>query len=95
MIQNEYRQENKDSSLIADFGFVNNFKYTEINKKKSISLNKVFLGTHAKRMSQDCIQLHGGMGVAKEMSIGHYFARITTFCSLFGNADYHLKKFAS
>ena len=30
-------------------------------------------------MSQDCIQLHGGMGVAKEMSIGHYFARITTF----------------
>ena len=26
MIQNEYRQENKDSSFIADFGFVNNFK---------------------------------------------------------------------
>ena len=34
MIQNEYRQENKDSSLIADFGLVNNFKSTETNKKK-------------------------------------------------------------
>ena len=31
MIQNEYRQENKDSSLIADFGLVNNFKSTETN----------------------------------------------------------------
>ena len=37
MIQNEYRQENKDSSLIADFGLVNNFKSTETNKKKNIS----------------------------------------------------------
>ena len=67
----------------------------EIDRKKSISLNKVFLGTHAKRMSQDCIQLHGGMGVAKEMSIGHYFARITTFCSLFGNADYHKERYSN
>ena len=37
MIQNEYRQENKDSSLIADFGLVNNFKSTETNKKKYIT----------------------------------------------------------
>ena len=37
MFQNEYRQENENSSLIADFGFVNNFKSTENNKKKNIS----------------------------------------------------------
>ena len=67
----------------------------EIRQKKSISLNKIFLGTHAKRMSQDCIQLHGGMGVAKEMSIGHYFSRITTFCSLFGNTDYHKERYSN
>ena len=30
-------------------------------------------------MSQDCIQLHGGMGVAKEMSIGHYFSKLQLF----------------
>ncbi|MDC3023887.1 acyl-CoA dehydrogenase family protein [Alphaproteobacteria bacterium] len=67
----------------------------EINRKKCISLNKIFLGTHAKRMSQDCIQLHGGMGVAKEMSIGHYFSRITTFCSLFGSTDYHKERYSN
>ena len=37
MLQNEFRQENKDSSFIGDFGFVNNFKSSEINKKKNIS----------------------------------------------------------
>ena len=64
-------------------------------RKKNISLNKLFLGTHAKKMAQDCIQLHGGMGVAKEMNIGHYFSRITTFCSLFGSTDYHKERYAS
>ena len=34
MIQNEYRQENKDSSFIADFGFVNNFKSKKPSAKK-------------------------------------------------------------
>ena len=65
------------------------------NRKKSISLSKIFLGTHAKKMAQDCIQLHGGMGVAKEMNIGHYFSKITTFCSLFGSTDYHKERYAS
>ena len=33
MLQNEFRQENKDSSFLADFGFVNNFKSTEYESK--------------------------------------------------------------
>ncbi len=70
------------------------FMQEDKNRKKNISLNKIFLGTHAKKMSQDCVQLHGGMGVAKEMSIGHYFSKITTFCTLFGNTDYHKERYA-
>ena len=34
-------------------------------RKKSISLNKIFLGTHAKRMSQDCIQVTWWYGSGK------------------------------
>ena len=37
MFQNEYRQVNKNSSLILDFGFVDNYKSSLSNKKKSIS----------------------------------------------------------
>ncbi len=64
-------------------------------RKKNISLNKIFLSSRAKFMSQDCIQLHGGMGVAKEMSIGHYFSKITAFSTLFGSIDYHRERYAA
>ena len=37
LIQNEYRQENKSSSFIADFGFVNGFKSSEVNERKNIN----------------------------------------------------------
>ena len=37
MLQNEYRQKNKNSSLIADIGIVNNFTSPSTNKKKNIN----------------------------------------------------------
>ena len=37
MFQNEYRQINQSSSLTLDFGFVDNYKSSLSNKKKSIS----------------------------------------------------------
>ena len=64
-------------------------------RSKNISLNKIFLGTRANIMAKDCIQLHGGMGVAKEMSIGHFLSKITVFCSLFGSTDYHKERYSN
>lgn len=64
------------------------------DRKKKISLNKIFLGSDAKIMGQECIQIHGGMGVANEMDVGHFFKRLTVMCGIFGNTDYHLKRFA-
>ena len=63
-------------------------------RKKKISLNKIFLGTEAKKISQECIQIFGGMGVANEMDIGHFFKRLTVMCGIFGDVDFHLKRFA-
>ena len=37
MIQTEYRQENKHSSLIADVGLTNGFKTSSTNKKENIN----------------------------------------------------------
>ena len=37
MFQNEYRQENKNSSFIADFGITNGFKSSQATKKKNIN----------------------------------------------------------
>ena len=41
MLQNEFRQENKNSSLIADFGITNGYKSSVTNEKKNI--NHVFV----------------------------------------------------
>ena len=64
------------------------------SRKKSISLNKIFLGTHAKEIAKECIQLHGGMGVAEEMQIGHYFKRILCANVIFGDSDYHYNRYS-
>ena len=45
--------------------------------------------------AKEAVQLHGGMGVSEEMMIGHYLKKMISIDALFGNADYHLKKFAS
>ena len=71
--------------------FSNNVKNED--RIKNISLNKIFLGTKAKEVAQDSIQLHGGMGVANEMAIGHYFKRLTALCTLFGDSEYHYRRY--
>lgn len=56
--------------------------------KHLIGRNGIFIGENA-------VQLHGGMGMTEELAIGHYFKRILVIDSQFGNADYHLEKFAA
>jgi pimeloyl-CoA dehydrogenase small subunit len=60
---------------------------------KSVSATKAQIGAAAKFVGQNSIQLHGGMGMTDEYSIGHYFKRLTMIEMLFGNTDYHIRKF--
>lgn len=51
---------------------------------------KVWLGRGGRRIGQEAIQIHGGMGMTDEMGVGHYFKRLTAVDLLFGTADEHL-----
>jgi pimeloyl-CoA dehydrogenase small subunit len=62
---------------------------------KAVSAAKAQVGQAAKFVGEQSIQLHGGMGMTDEYSIGHYFKRLTTIEMLFGNTDYHFKRFAA
>ena len=84
------KEEMRSLNCSAQVSFFNNYPKERI---KSISLNKIFLDTKAKEAAQDCIQLHGGMGVANEMSIGHFFKKLTFLSMLFGDSDYHYKRY--
>ena len=62
--------------------------------KKAISGLKYQVGRAAKFIGQQSVQLHGGMGVTEELNVGHFFKRLTTIITIFGNTDYHLKRYS-
>jgi alkylation response protein AidB-like acyl-CoA dehydrogenase len=62
--------------------------------RRSISAVKYQVGTAAKKVGQEAVQLHGGMGVTWDLDIAHYFKRLTAIGQIFGNADWHLDKLA-
>jgi alkylation response protein AidB-like acyl-CoA dehydrogenase len=51
---------------------------------------KVQIGRSARFIGQSAIQLHGGIGMASEYPVGHYFRRLTAIDLLLGDADHHL-----
>ena len=56
-----------------------------------IAALKVQLGKATRFVGAQAIQLHGGIGVTEEYSIGHYFKRLTFIDSLFGSGAQHQK----
>ncbi len=61
--------------------------------QKAVSAFKVQVGKSGRFVGQNAVQLHGGMGMTDELNIGHYFKRLTIIDTLFGNTDFHLKRF--
>ena len=61
---------------------------------KAIAGLKYHIGKAGKFVGQQSVQLHGGMGVTDELNVGHYFKRLTTIGTIFGNSDYHLTKYS-
>ncbi|HVY90847.1 MAG TPA: acyl-CoA dehydrogenase family protein [Hyphomonadaceae bacterium] len=62
-------------------------------RKLAASGAKVQVGKAGKLISQDAVQIHGGMGMTDELNVGHYFKRVTMIESQFGNTDWHLRRY--
>jgi pimeloyl-CoA dehydrogenase small subunit len=63
-------------------------------RSHSVSAAKVQIGRSGRFVGQQAIQLHGGVGVTQEYSVGHYFKRMTMIDTAFGDADHHLSRVA-
>jgi alkylation response protein AidB-like acyl-CoA dehydrogenase len=62
---------------------------------RATSAAKAKIGRCARFIGQQAVQLHGGMGVTEELNIGAYFKRLISFEILFGNTDFHLRRYAA
>ena len=63
-------------------------------RRKAMAAAKVQIGRSGRFVGQQAIQLHGGIGMTMEYKVGHYFKRVTTIDTLFGDADHHLAELA-
>jgi len=61
----------------------------------AVSAAKIKIADNARLISQEAIQLHGGMGMSEELKVSHSFRRLTMIAQQFGDADHHLERFAS
>ena len=55
----------------------------------AVSVAKSYVGEHAPGMLQDCIQLHGGIGVTWEHDLHLFLRRVTLYRSMFGTPEQH------
>ena len=64
-------------------------------RRRAVSAAKVKIADAARAVSQEAVQLHGGMGMTEELKISHTFRRLTTLGQRFGDADHHLERYAA
>lgn len=65
-----------------------------VERTRAISAAKSQIGRSGRHVGQECIQLHGGIGMTMEYKAGHYFKRMTMIDRLYGDADQHLTTLA-
>ncbi len=63
-------------------------------RARNIARAKVGVGQAGRFVSQNAVQLHGGIGMTEEYAIGHFFRRVMVIEHLFGDTAYHLDRLA-
>ncbi|MFH1604375.1 MAG: acyl-CoA dehydrogenase family protein, partial [Pseudomonadota bacterium] len=64
-------------------------------RRRSVSAAKIQIGRSGRAISQEAIQLHGGMGMSNELAASHYAKRLAMINATLGDVDHHAARFAS
>ncbi|ODU56297.1 MAG: pimeloyl-CoA dehydrogenase small subunit [Acetobacteraceae bacterium SCN 69-10] len=67
----------------------------DAERARAISMVKLAVGQAARFVSQNAVQLHGGIGMTEEYAVGHYFRRAMVFEHSFGDSAHHLQRIAA
>jgi alkylation response protein AidB-like acyl-CoA dehydrogenase len=62
-------------------------------RARIVSGAKAYIGTAARRVANEAVQMHGGLGVTDELDVSHYFRRVMVINALFGSRDEHFSRF--
>ncbi len=64
-------------------------------RARAVSAAKIKIADAARQVSQESVQLHGGMGMTEELKVSHTFRRLTMIAQRFGDVDHHLERYAA
>ena len=59
-------------------------------RRRALSQAKLQLGQSMRFVGQQCVQLHGGIGITDEYAGSHYFKRLTMLEMAYGDSQHHL-----
>lgn len=62
----------------------------DLDRTRSLSAAKVQINTSLRFVGQQAVQLHGGIGVTEECSVGQRFKRTTMLERMFGDTFHHM-----
>lgn len=64
-------------------------------RSRRVSGAKLQIDKLARHVAQESIQLHGGMGMTDELSVGHYAKRLTMIGRSFGDTNFHMARYTA
>jgi len=62
-------------------------------RERALSAAKYSIGCIGSLVAQECIQLHGGIGMTWELPLSHYAKRLVMIDHQLGDEDHHLARF--
>lgn len=62
-------------------------------RDRHVSATKNLIGRVGALVAEECIQMHGGIGMTDEYALSHFARRIVMIDHLFGDVDFHLERF--
>lgn len=62
-------------------------------RARAVSGARAYIAGAARRVANEAVQMHGGLGITEELDISHYFRRVMVINALFGSRDEHLARF--
>jgi alkylation response protein AidB-like acyl-CoA dehydrogenase len=64
-----------------------------LTRERALSAAKVSIGRIGALVAEECIQLHGGIGMTWELPLAHYAKRLVMIDHQLGDEDHHLQRF--
>jgi alkylation response protein AidB-like acyl-CoA dehydrogenase len=64
-------------------------------RTRIVSGARAYIGAAVRRVANEAVQMHGGLGITEELDVSHYFRRAMVIDGLFGGRDAHFERFVA